>query len=118
MGTNTVTLTPETAQLIADGVAAIPRLLKLLEDTKAENALLREGVRHYTVDQVADLFQVSTRQVDKWIADAKLIPSNFSETGRKNRLLRFSQAELIRFSQQHQLLIDTDNNIFPTRKRY
>lgn len=102
---------PQTVEQIRQIAEMLPRLFEKVNQTEAENVALKMGIQHYTKTEAAVLLGFGPRQIEKFVAEKRLIAVNFSPDS-KSKDFRFTYAEIKRFSDAHQ--IQTPDYLYTT----
>jgi hypothetical protein len=80
----------------------LPEMMRQLDASNAENKAYQLGIQHFTKKEVAEIFNISVRQIEKWVANGKFTPVDYFP-GSKSKDYRFTYAEIKRFSDQHRM---------------
>lgn len=92
----------------------LPVLLAKMEQTEAEIFALKMGIQHYTRQQTAELLGFSLKQLDEWTEKKRINPVIFNAEESKRARVRFTYAEIKRFSDAH--LINTPDHHYTAVK--
>nr|WP_293837530.1 helix-turn-helix domain-containing protein [uncultured Arsenicibacter sp.] len=111
-------LTNEEATQLTQVINQIPALLQAIENLKAENHSLKTNLLLYTKEQVAQMLNVSVRQIETWVKAGRLRQISLSDPdAKRSKVVRFSQTDLSEFIYNHSTALNVNiDEAFPKKK--